>query len=166
MVLILYLRSTVVTLALLLVIPATQAADYSLSDLDFMVGHWQGDTDEFEEIWLPPAGNVMTGFFRWPSVQGRYVLELLTIMEENNNVVFRFKHFDPDITAWEKDEALTYLLSSLEQDCVTFTGQDLPDNVPATFEYCRLDTETLRFRGASMDQSLDESDFVLVFKNK
>ena len=153
-------------LALVFFVPAVHAADYKLSDLEFMVGHWQAEDSSYEEIWLPSAEGVMTGFFRWPSVRGRYVIELLTITTIDDKVVFRFKHFDPDITAWEKDEALTYLLTNLQQDCATFTGQDLPDNVPAVFEYCRLDMNTFRFRGASRDQSLDDSNFVLVFIKK
>ena len=145
--------------------PAARAADYSLDDLAFMVGHWKGDEaiGGPEEGWLPPANSVMVGVFRWPSVQGRYVIELLTITQEEDGVIFRFKHFDPDVTPWEKDRANTYKLTEVAGGCATFTGLDNSDRVPATMQYCRTDTETLVFRGAGKDQPIDETDFVVTF---
>ena len=143
----------------------THAADYSLDDLSFMVGHWKGDEAMGgpEEGWLPPANGVMVGVFRWPSVGGRYVIELLTIAAEEDGIIFRFKHFDPDVTAWEKDRANTYRLTEVTGDCATFAGLDNSDRVPATMQYCRLGAETLVFRGAAKDQPISETDFVVTF---
>ena len=102
-----YRKITLTCLALAWLLPA-RAADHSLADLSFMLGHWQGDPGEggFEEIWLPEAEGVMTGFFRWPSVRGHYVLELTTITSIDAEIVLRFKHFNPDITTWEEGQAL------------------------------------------------------------
>lgn len=146
-------------------IPEARAADYTLDDLSFMVGHWKGDEAMGgpEEGWLPPAKGVMVGVFRWPSVGGRYVIELLTITQEDDGIIFRFKHFDPDVTPWEKDRANTYKLAEVIDGCATFAGLDTPDHVPATIQYCRTDAETLVFRGAEKGQALSESDFVLTF---
>lgn len=162
-------RSTITALILAALlwaqIPTARAADYSLDDLAFMVGHWKGDEAMGgpEEGWLPPAKGVMVGVFRWPSVGGRYVIELLTIAEEEGGIIFRFKHFDPDVTSWEKDRANTYKLAEVVDGCATFAGLDTPENVPATIQYCRTDAETLVFKGAEKDQALSESDFVLTF---
>ena len=162
-----YRKITLTCLALAWLLPA-RAADHSLADLSFMLGHWQGDPGEggFEEIWLPEAEGVMTGFFRWPSVRGHYVLELTTITSIDAEIVLRFKHFNPDITTWEEGQALAYTLTSLAGECVLFSGTDLPDNVPALMEYCRLDPDTLRFRGAGKGQSIQDADFILLFHQR
>ncbi len=137
-----------------------------LSDLDFMLGQWQGSAEMGgpEELWLPAVGGVMTGVFRWPSAGGRYVLELLTIAEEVDGVIFRFKHFDPDITPWEKDAANTYRLAEVVRDCATFAGVETSAQVPATIQYCRTNDTTLVFRGATAGQAVTDAGFTLEYQ--
>lgn len=136
----------------------------SLGDLGFLVGHWKGSKKmgSPEEIWLPARKGVMTGFFRWPSMQGRYVMEVLTARVEGKHVVFRFKHFDPDITPWEST-ANTYHLTDMDGRCATLTGVDTPDAVPAVMQYCLESSKRLVFRGADKDTPIKESDFVIEF---
>jgi tetratricopeptide (TPR) repeat protein len=154
----------------LVLLSSTQLATASerrfvLEDTRFMVGHWRAaeSMGAPEELWLPPRAGVMTGFFRWPSVQGQYVLELLTIAETEQGVLLRFKHFNPDVTAWEKQAANTYVLTAAADDCVVFTGIDTPANVPAVMQYCRPRPDALVFRGADADTPVEKADFVIPF---
>lgn len=146
--------------------PAKAEAQPSLADLGFMVGHWVGEGEPGpSETWLAPARGVMSGMMRWPSAggSGRYVLELLTMVEEEAGIRFYFKHFDPDITPWEKNEANTYKLVALEDDCARFELVNENPRVAAVQQYCRLDATTLEFRGTDKETPLAETDFVLTF---
>ena len=158
--------AAVLTAAFLIAgMPARAEAQPSLADLGFMVGHWASPDGGPEEIWTAPAGGAMTGMMRWPSAggSGRYVLELLTMVEEEAGIRFYFKHFDTDITPWEKDEANTYKLVALEDDCARFELISENPRVAAVQQYCRLDATTLEFRGADKETPLAETDFVLTF---
>ena len=143
---------------------AAEDRRYRLGDMAFLEGHWRGSKEmgEPEEIWLPASKGVMTGFFRWPAVQGRYVLELLTITEEDKHVVFRFKHFDPDIRPWEQT-ANVYHLTEMDGRCATLTGIDTPPSVPAVQQYCLESARRLVFRGAAAGVPLENGDFVIEF---
>ena len=146
--------------------PANAEAQPTLADFGFMVGHWANPESEGpEEIWTAPAGGAMSGMMRWASAGGSgiYVLELLTIVEEEAGIRFYFKHFDTHITPWEKNEANTYKLVGLEESCARFELTNLNPKVPAVFQYCRLDPTTLEFRGADAETPIDETDFVLRF---
>ena len=146
--------------------PANAAEEPTLADFDFMVGHWANPEAEGpEEIWLAPARGVMSGMMRWASAGGggTYVLELLTMVEEEAGIRFYFKHFDPQITPWEKNEANTYKLVGLEDRCARFELLNVNPIVPAVMQYCRLNATTLEFRGADAETPLAESDFVLTF---
>ncbi len=146
---------------------AQKPRQFTLGDLAFLKGHWQGSREmgSPEEIWLPARDGVMTAFFRWPSVRGRYVLELLTATVEDKHVVFRFKHFDPDITPWEKT-ANTYHLTEMDGRCATLTGVDTPASVPSVMQYCLESAKRLVFRGADADTPIDKTDFVIEFTRK
>jgi hypothetical protein len=146
--------------------PASAEAKPSLEDFRFMVGHWADpETGGPEEIWTAPRGGAMSGMMRWASAGGSgiYVLELLTIVEEEVGIRFYFKHFDTHITPWEKEEANTYKLVSLNDNCARFDLINENPKVPAVQQYCRLDATTLEYRGADAETPIDETDFVLTF---
>ena len=145
--------------------PAMAGEKPAIADLGFMVGHWKAEGAGPEEIWTAPARGVMTGMMRWPSAggSGRYVLELLTMVEEKAGIRFYFKHFDTDITPWEKEEANTYELTALKDDCARFDLINENPRVAAIQQYCRLDATTLEFRGTDEETPLAETDFILRF---
>lgn len=164
------IKSTVaaaLTAAFLIVGGPTRAeAKPSLADLGFMVGHWSAEGGNGpEEIWIAPAGGVMSAMMRWASAGGSgiYVLELITIRQEETGLRLYFKHFDPEITPWEKKEANTYDVVKVEDECARFELINENPKVPAVMQYCRLDATTLEFRGADAQTPIDESDFVLTF---
>lgn len=147
--------------------PSQAEAQPTLADFGFMVGHWSAEGGKGpEEIWIAPAGGVMSAMMRWASAGGSgiYVLELITIREEEAGLRLYFKHFDPEITPWEKKEANTYDVVKVEDECARFELVNENPKVPAVMQYCRLDATTLEFRGADAETPIDETDFVLTFK--
>lgn len=87
----------------------------TLSDLDFLDGHWLWDRDgqRIEEIWLPAAGKTKTAMFRWARGDKLVTIELVIVSEEADGVQLRFKHFDAQYVPWEKDAPNHYVLQSV-----------------------------------------------------
>jgi len=102
----------------------TQATD--IQNLTWLVGHWAGDgMGGFnEEVWTTPVDNKMVGVYRHIKDDKIVFYELLTIMRnENDQIVLRLKHFNPDLTGWEdKDKYVEFKLLRLEPEKVEFEG--------------------------------------------
>ena len=140
-----------------------------LSDLSFLVGSWVSAEGSayYEETWFTPYEGVMSGMFRWPDAGGssRYVLELLTFVETKSGVTFYFKHFDPNLDAWEQ-VANTYSVVAVSEDCAHLELVNENMNVPQAMRYCLLDDGILEFRGVDAKTPIDESSFVLRFDRR
>jgi hypothetical protein len=80
------------------------AAKASLSDFEWIVGHWSGTGlgGTSEEMWMPPAGGAILGSFRQLKDGAVVFYELLTFLERSGTVVLRLKHFNADLTGWEE----------------------------------------------------------------
>lgn len=93
--------------------------------LTFLVGTWTGEGlgGKTEEIWLPPAGGQMMGFFRLVSDGELQFSEILAIGEFDGRIELRLKHFDPQLHGWEtKDEVTTFPFKEVEPGRVSFGG--------------------------------------------
>jgi hypothetical protein len=79
----------------------------SIADVAFIAGHWKGAAfgGICDEIWSPPEGNSMVGMFRLVKGGKAIFYELMTILEENNSLVMKLKHFSPDLNGWEEKNA-------------------------------------------------------------
>ncbi|MGE0623821.1 MAG: DUF6265 family protein [Pseudomonadales bacterium] len=139
----------------------------SAADLDrltFLAGHWTGAGGEaYEEVWLEPRGGTMSGSFRWVFEDGRTVLEYLVIEASGGEIVFRFKHFNPDFVPWEKDEPNVYRLVSVAGTSATFERISANTRVPKTLIYIR-EGNILTFRGLGDDPA--DEPLVLVFRQR
>ena len=141
--------------------------DVTIDDFAYMSGHWvAANGEDYEEGWFPPKGGIMSGMFRWPNAggSGRYLLELLTIAEEADGIVFRFKYFDPEITASVEGEANTYELIDYKPNCATFELVTERTGVPEVVNYCSPDENTLLARVVKRGMPIAEADFVLTYK--
>ncbi|HKZ81681.1 MAG TPA: DUF6265 family protein [Pyrinomonadaceae bacterium] len=54
-----------------------------------------------EEIWSEPVGNSMVGMFRFVK-DGKVVFYELMTIEEDKSLVLKIKHFNPDLSGWER----------------------------------------------------------------
>jgi hypothetical protein len=135
------------------------AEELTLKDISFMVGHWKGEgANAPEEQWYPPEGGIMPGFFRWPMEGGRQIFEMLTFIKGDDGITFRFKHFDPDITPWEKGEANTYKVTEVKQNCLFMDLISKNIKVPAGIRYCGFE-DRVEFTGRGEDEFWDEATF-------
>ena len=104
---------------------AASPASTKLASLSFISGHWQTETggDQLEEYWSPPAGDSMMGVFRWMKGGKVWMNELLTIVDEGEQIVLRLKHFDAKMVGWEeKAESLTLKLVRSSANEAVFEG--------------------------------------------
>ena len=83
--------------------------------LDWLIGRWVGThgTDEIEEQWSPANGSSMMGMFRALRDGHPRFYELITMDQDGDGLVCRFKHFDRELVGWEeREDALTLDLVS------------------------------------------------------
>ncbi len=104
----------------------SKSSSASLADLAWIQGHWilERNGDLLEEIWSAPEGNSMMGMFRWVKKGGKvWLFELMTISQEGNKVLYRFRHFGGDLKAWEeKEKPLSFQLKSVAENEAIFEG--------------------------------------------
>lgn len=97
----------------------------TLADLAWIEGRWQGKAMEgdFESVWNAPAANSMMGMFKFMKDDRVVFYELLTIVEEEQGIVLRLKHFDAQLVGWEeKKESIEFPLVKVSENEATFEG--------------------------------------------
>ncbi len=98
-----------------------------IADVAWLLGAWAGDGiggAKAYENWLPPSGGTMVGSFVQEKPDGTILFtEHMYLMEENESLVVRLKHFGPDLKAWEeKDEMVSFRLLSVEPCAAYFNA--------------------------------------------
>lgn len=86
--------------------PAVKPVPAKLSDLHWLAGRWKGSmgSQSLEESWSGIEGDCMMGMFRWLRDGKVWLYEFLTIREEGDSLVLRFRHFGPALGCWEEKE--------------------------------------------------------------
>jgi hypothetical protein len=107
-----------------------------IADAAWVAGRWVGEGfgATVEEVMSPPAGNAMVGHFRMSDKNGPSFYEIVQIREESGSLVYRVKHFNPDLTGWEeKDKTIDFRLVALSDHALYFDGLTIartgPDEV-------------------------------------
>lgn len=126
----------VVLLGLLIALPAAaqnvrelakgaKSPPAKIEALAWMAGRWTGDGlgGQVEENFSPPLGGMMVGHFRSSKASKTEFFELETFVEENGSLVYRLKHFNPDLKGWEeKDKTVDFPLVAVDGNRVYFAG--------------------------------------------
>jgi hypothetical protein len=86
--------------------PAADSPEARISALAWLAGDWtgQGLGGVSEEAWLPPAAGSLAGVYRGSRGSQVTFYELMTVVEAGGSLVFRLKHFAPDLRGWESPE--------------------------------------------------------------
>ena len=124
---------------------ATPVRSARLADLAWIAGHWVDDSsgDLSEEVWMEPAGESMTGMWRYVSKGRLAVQELLSIADEGGRVVLRLRHFDPKLVAREeKASPVSLPLVSWKAGEAVFEGPGQPSGT-VRLTYRRPSPDTL-----------------------
>ncbi len=118
-------------------------------------GRWVGEGfgAVVEEVMSPPAGNAMIGHFRMVGKDGPSFYEMVQIREENGSLVYRVKHFHPDLKGWEeRDNTVDFRLVAAEREALYFDGLTIKRTGP--------DEVTHWVRIKAKDGTVDEAKLV------
>jgi ketosteroid isomerase-like protein len=103
----------------------------TIADVAWLAGRWSGEGfgGWLEEVWTPPAGGQMLATFRM-HMDGKPVFsEICQIAEENGTLLYKVKHFNPDLTSWEeKNDYVTFHLVKMEPNAVYFSGLTMKES--------------------------------------
>ena len=129
---------------------STEDVHPKLAALSWLAGHWvtKRFDDQLEEIWSAPKGDSMMGMFRWIKGGKASIYELCTITVEDDDLIFRIRHFHgPKLDAWEdKEAALTLKATNLEPNVVAFQTSKI--DMPRIYGFEKTDTGiTVRIEG-------------------
>jgi len=97
----------------------------SLRDVAWLTGRWVGTGlgGQVEDLWSTPAAGAMPGMFRLVKDGAVQFYELMTLVEVEDSLELRLKHFHADLKGWEeKDRVLTFPLSRREGNALVFGG--------------------------------------------
>jgi len=97
----------------------------TLADVDWLTGSWHGEAfgDKFEEVWNSPSAGTMVGMFKLLDGDSVAFYELLLLVEENESIAMKVKHFNADFSAWEeKADYVTFRLVAIEENAIHFSG--------------------------------------------
>lgn len=100
----------------------------NLNAVSWLAGHWRGEAfgGLTEEVWSPPLGGSMMGAFKLVVNNQVSFYELETIIEENDSLIFRLKHFAANLKGWEeKDQTVDFKLVKVTDNKVFFNGLTL-----------------------------------------
>ena len=97
----------------------------SVRDLAWLEGSWVGEGlgGRCHEIWEKPSGNTMMGMFKLIKDEKPVFYEFFLLIETEEGIELRLKHFDPYLNAWEaKNEFITFKLIDVEGQKAIFSG--------------------------------------------
>jgi len=114
----------------------------TVAELGWLTGRW---VDEgiggapAQEVYSAPAGGSIVGHFVQEDGKGSVAFfEILQIAEENGSLVYRLKHFGPDLTGWEqKDEMVRFPLVAMDEGALYFDGLTIRRDGPDGHPRCR-----------------------------
>lgn len=96
----------------------------TLADFAWLAGRWQGDWGPrvAEQDWMAPKSGLMLGTFRLVEDDKTLVIELFSLLQKPDGIQLRFRHFTPELTAWEKSDPTLLTLESFNATKFTFVN--------------------------------------------
>lgn len=104
----------------------------------WLAGNWKGEAfgGIAEETWSQPAGESMIGMFRLIDNGKMAFSEFEEIVEQDNLLIFKVKHFSPAFVGWEeKEKSVDFKLLSSTENEIRFDGLTL----------AKIDNNTCKF---------------------
>ncbi len=146
--------------------PAT-ASSPTINDLAFLSGGWSGEMfgGVGEEYWSPPNGGSILAAFRLIQGGKTAMTEYILVLEEDDGVFMRFKHFNNDYTTWEKDAPNTFKLTEVKNNRAVFIAPSSEQKLGHLIY--RLEGDTLYVKvGATQDIENNTGAMSLKFERK
>jgi len=100
----------------------------TLDDVAWLAGSWAGEAfgGLFEEVWNPPSGGSMVGMFKTLNGDNVGFYELMLLVEEEESLSLKVKHFDSDFSAWEEQkDFVVFRFVRADERAIHFSGFSL-----------------------------------------
>jgi hypothetical protein len=100
----------------------------NIETVSWLAGNWKGEAfgGIVEEIWSQPAGGTMMGMFRLIKDGKVSFSEFEEIVDQDNGLVFRVKHFTSAFVGWEeKEKSIDFKFLSSTENEIHFDGLTL-----------------------------------------
>jgi len=125
----------------------------TIADFAWLEGRWQGTWGPrvAEQCWSSPKAGMMLGTFRLVENERTLVLELFTLMEKPDGINLYFRHFTPELVPWEKFDATTLSLVTLDSRHMTF--ENSVNGQPKHSTFVRVDPDTFVSRSEIVPDS-------------
>jgi len=97
----------------------------TIDDISWLSGSWLGEGfgGVCEEVWSAPMAKSMMGMFQMIQKDAVLFYELCQIVQDNESLILKLKHFNTDLTGWEtKDETIDFPLLKIEGQTAWFDG--------------------------------------------
>lgn len=106
-------------------VPGAKPPPAKVADLAWLAGAWEGQgiSGPAREVYSPPMGGQIIGHFIQARGDSIWFTEILSIAEVEGTLEYRLKHFNSDLTGWEKkNEVRRFPLVARDGDAFYFDG--------------------------------------------
>lgn len=120
--------------------PGAESPAASIDQLGWLAGEWVGEGlgARTVEVYSRPSAGQIAGHFVLHDDSGVRFYELLQIAPVGETLVYRLRHFNPDLSGWEDETGapVEFRLVAIAADAVHFDGlslvRDGPDRLTVT----------------------------------
>jgi hypothetical protein len=150
-------------------VPTSAPADnssHSLSSLAWLEGRWRGEWGPrvAEQVWLSPRAGAMEGMFRLVEADKTLVVEYFTLVQKPDGIAFYFRHFTPSLAPWEKSDATTLNLVSM--DGKKFEFENPANGMPKSSILTRVDQDTYISHSEIVPETGDSQIVEITYKRQ
>ena len=120
---------------------STVAFKAKIEEVNWLTGKWtgRGFGGILEEIWSAPKSGTMVATFSMYENKAPVFFEFCMIAEANHSLVYKVKHFNPDLTGWEeKNDYTTFHLVKLDEKAIYFEGFTMINHIDSCEIYLAL----------------------------
>jgi hypothetical protein len=120
----------------------TPSPKTTLAAFAWLAGRWQGvwGPRVAQQVWAAPKAGVMLGAFQLAENDKTLVLEVFTVMDEQDGIKFHLRHFTPSLTQWEKTGPI--VLNLVSADPKTMIFENPVAGQPKRTVLTRIDADT------------------------
>jgi len=97
----------------------------TIADAAWLSGSWRGTGlgGVSDETWSRPEGGIIVGTYRLFKDGKPVFYEMMWLLEVDNTIILRLKHFNPDLTGWEeKDKTVDFTFIKKDGKRLYFSG--------------------------------------------
>lgn len=118
----------------------------TLDDFAWLAGHWTADipAGHVDQYWAKTGADGNFGMFRLSTPEKTLVLEFFTLRPTPEGLEMRVRHFNMDLSLWEKDHPIILKLKSFSKGTAVF--ENPIDNSPKRSTIRKLSADSFHVK--------------------